>query len=75
MVPRWESNPHERYRLTVLAFEKNTGRSPSDLVEAEPDYLAWMLSKGFAAEVQDILRVALRGEFPRQGEVPNDRID
>jgi len=48
----------------TVTFGKNTGRSLRDLVKSDPDYLAWMLNADFAAEVKDIVRAALRGEFP-----------
>lgn len=52
----------------IMTFGQHTGRSLRDLVESEPDYLGWMLGRDFPADVKDIVRAALRGDFPSRSD-------
>jgi DNA polymerase-3 subunit epsilon len=44
--------------------KKYPGRSLRDLVNADPDFLKWMLKGDFPRETQEIIRNAMNGKFP-----------
>jgi len=48
----------------VLNFGKYEGRSLRQVAAEHPDYLEWIIRKGFSAEVKDIAAKAMAGEFP-----------
>jgi DNA polymerase III subunit epsilon len=48
----------------VINFGRHAGRRLGDLVNTEPDYLRWILSADFTAEVKAVVGTALRGTFP-----------
>ena len=53
----------------AISFGKHKNTLLRQLVEQQRDYLQWMVGKGdFSPEVQDIVRAALEGEFPRKEE-------
>ncbi len=37
-----------------------------EIVRIDPGYLQWMVSKDFSEEIKDLVRNALRGQFPKQ---------
>lgn len=55
---RWEENE------VVINFGSKSGISLRQLVRNEPNFLRWMLNKGFSEEVKAIVRDALKGNFP-----------
>ena len=46
-------------------FGKHKGYTLRDIVNADPDYLIWILSQDFSPEVKDIITKALEGEYPK----------
>ena len=51
--------------IPTIGFGRHKGHSLQELAsEPEPNYLHWMLGQDFSAEVVDIIRDALNGEFP-----------
>ncbi len=48
----------------VLGFGKHKHRPLRVMADQEPDYLRWMAQANFSSVVGDIVRAALRGEFP-----------
>lgn len=43
----------------VFAFGKHAGRPLADVARTHPDYLTWMLTRPFLADVHELVRVAL----------------
>lgn len=54
----------------VVNFGKAKGRRLRDLARFEPSYLEWMMRKGFAAEVLQIVGEAQQGRFPVRPPAP-----
>ena len=52
----------------VFTFGKYRDRTLDEVAVENPGYLEWMLGKDFSPEVQQILRRALGGAFPRREE-------
>jgi len=50
--------------------KKHRGRKLRDIVAEDPDYLGWIASADFSAEVKELVINALRGEFPEPPETP-----
>jgi DNA polymerase-3 subunit epsilon len=50
----------------VFAFGKNKGMSLRDVAAERPAYLEWILKSDFPADAQELVRCALRGEFPKE---------
>ena len=50
--------------VACINFGKNAGRQLRDLAKTDPDYLRWIITKDFSAEVKAIVDDALRGKFP-----------
>ena len=48
-----------------LNFGKHKERVLSEVVEADPGYIEWMLRKDFAAEVKDAIKRTRAGSPPR----------
>lgn len=65
--PKWV-DPDGKFHWSdgeaIIAFGMHKGRSLRKLVAAEPNYLNWMLSQDFSAEVGRIIKDAQDGEFP-----------
>ncbi|MCE9556543.1 MAG: 3'-5' exonuclease [Planctomycetes bacterium] len=45
----------------VFAFGKHSGRVLVDVARTDPDYLAWVLTRPFLADVHELVRAALAG--------------
>ncbi len=43
----------------VFAFGKHTGRELTDVARTDPDYLTWVLTRPFLADVHELVRAAL----------------
>ena len=50
----------------VLGFGKHRNKSLKELAENQPDYLRWVLSADFSADIKAIITDALAGKFPGQ---------
>lgn len=50
----------------VFAFGKHAGRPLADVARTDPDYLAWMLTRPFLADVHDRVRAALDTVYGRR---------
>ena len=51
-----------------FTFGKHKGSPLKNVVKDDAEYISWMLGQDFSAEVQQIIRSALKGRFPvRQG--------
>ncbi len=50
----------------VFAFGKHAGRPLADVVRTDPDYLAWMRTRPFLADVHDRVRAALAAAHGRR---------
>lgn len=50
--------------VAVLGFGKHRDRSLETLARDQPDYLRWMAGANFSIEVVQIVKAALKGEFP-----------
>ena len=57
---KWEKNE------ACFTFGKYKGRFLKKIVENDPEYLQWMLTQDFSDEVRNILRSALKGQFPEK---------
>ncbi len=53
-----------------FSFGKYKGMPLKQVVKTDADYIKWMLSSNFSAEVRNILRAALNGQFPTQDQRP-----
>jgi len=54
----------------VFSFGRHTGRLLKEIAVEYPDYLEWISSGDFSAEVKDIVIKALDGGFPEPSELP-----
>ncbi len=52
----------------VFLFGKNKGTTLKRVAEEQPDDLEWMLGSNFPADVKEIARKALKGQYPRRKE-------
>jgi DNA polymerase-3 subunit epsilon len=50
----------------VFGFGKHRGASLRRVAKQAPGYLEWMLEGDFTAETKQVVRAALRGEFPKK---------
>ncbi len=50
----------------VFAFGKHAGRPLADVARTDPDYLGWMLTRPFLADVHDRVRAALDTVYGRR---------
>jgi DNA polymerase-3 subunit epsilon len=50
----------------VFGFGKNKGLSLKEVAAKQPAYLEWILKSDFPADAQELVRGALRGEFPKE---------
>jgi len=57
---RWEKNQ------ACFTFGKFKGQPLSIVSKKDPEYLAWMANQDFSDEVRNIIRSALKGQFPEK---------
>ena len=57
---KWEKNE------ACFTFGKYKGQLLSKTSKDDPEYLQWMLTQDFSNEVRNILRSALKGQFPEK---------
>lgn len=50
----------------LVAFGKHAGRTLADVARTDPDYLAWVLTRPFLADVHDLVRAALAAARTRR---------
>ncbi|MEE8408999.1 MAG: 3'-5' exonuclease [Myxococcota bacterium] len=76
MQPDW-IDPDGKIRWrdgeAVLGFGKNNGMALRKLAAENPDYLRWMSTANFSADVVRIVRAAMRGELPEAPEVSDSK--
>ncbi len=49
----------------VFGFGKYKGRSLREIAERQPDYLQWIVESDFPDDARELVRGALKGEFPQ----------
>jgi len=57
---KWEKNE------ACFTFGKYKGQFLKNVVENDPEYLAWMVNQDFSDGVRNIIRSALKGQFPEK---------
>lgn len=53
-------------REVTINFGRRRGELLRDIVKNDPSFLKWMLNTDFPSDTKDIIRAAMRGEWPTQ---------
>ncbi len=55
-----------RYGKAHFAFSKHRDESLENIAKTDPAFLRWVLSADFSERIKEIIRGALKGEFPKK---------